>query len=144
MINFSKFEKKSSFKHIPKSNDAKQNSNGRDESIVLNEIDSDTTHHNVYGGSVKKKSNVGGTNSSCRNSKMDSQINESNTNLANNYNTSNNGSSSNNIEYKPSKTDNIYKFYITRLKHSLIISFLLLIPIQNFFLCLISQFSEQV
>ncbi len=34
-------------------------------------------------------------------------------------------------EYKPSKADNIYRFYITRLKHSLIISFLLLIPVQN-------------
>ena len=39
---------------------------------------------------------------------------------------------------------NMHKFYATRLKHSLIISFLLLVPIQNFFLCLISQFSDQV
>lgn len=52
--------------------------------------------------------------------------------------------SSTSIEYRPSKTDNIFRFYITRLKHSLIISFLLLIPVQNFVLCFISQLAEQV
>lgn len=38
----------------------------------------------------------------------------------------------------------MHKFYITRLKHSLIVSFLLLIPIQNCFLLILSQFSELV
>ena len=38
----------------------------------------------------------------------------------------------------------MHKFYITRLKHSLIISFLFLIPIQNLFLFFILQFSEKV
>ena len=38
----------------------------------------------------------------------------------------------------------IHRFYTTRLKHSLIISFLLLIPVQNLFLFLITQFSEMV
>jgi hypothetical protein len=43
-----------------------------------------------------------------------------------------------------SSNDVMHKFYTTRLKHSLIVSFLFLIPIQNFFLCFISQLSEQV
>ena len=38
----------------------------------------------------------------------------------------------------------MHKFYRTRLKHSLIISFLLLIPIQNICLCFISLLSEKV
>lgn len=38
----------------------------------------------------------------------------------------------------------MHRFYVTRLKHSLIISFLLLVPVQNFFLFFISQFSELV
>jgi hypothetical protein len=38
--------------------------------------------------------------------------------------------------------DSMHKFYAIRLKHSLINSFLLLIPIQNIFLFLITQFSE--
>lgn len=38
----------------------------------------------------------------------------------------------------------LYKFYITRLKHSLIISFLILMPIQNIFLFIVSLLSEQV
>ena len=40
--------------------------------------------------------------------------------------------------------EDMHKFYTTRLKHSLIIRFLLLVPIQNLSLCLISQFSENV
>jgi hypothetical protein len=40
--------------------------------------------------------------------------------------------------------NSMHKFYITRLKHSLIISFLFLIPIQNIFLFLIIQFAEKV
>jgi hypothetical protein len=40
--------------------------------------------------------------------------------------------------------EEMHKFYTTRLKHSLIIRFLLLVPIQNLSLCLISQFSENV
>ena len=40
--------------------------------------------------------------------------------------------------------EDMHKFYATRLKHSLIIRFLLLVPIQNLSLCLISQFSEHV
>jgi hypothetical protein len=43
------------------------------------------------------------------------------------------------------QTDNsIHKFYVTRLKHSLIISFLLLIAIQNIFLSFLSFFSGYV
>jgi hypothetical protein len=42
------------------------------------------------------------------------------------------------------KNESMHRFYVTRLKHSLIISFLLLVPIQNFFLFFVSQFSEQV
>ncbi len=37
----------------------------------------------------------------------------------------------------------MHSFYITRLKHSLIISFLFLVPIQNFFLFFILQFSAK-
>lgn len=43
-----------------------------------------------------------------------------------------------------SHSNPMHKFYITRLKHSLIISFLFLIPIQNAFLFLILQISEKV
>lgn len=43
-----------------------------------------------------------------------------------------------------SHSNPMHKFYITRLKHSLIISFLFLIPIQNAFLFLILQLSEKV
>lgn len=43
-----------------------------------------------------------------------------------------------------SPSNPMHKFYITRLKHSLIISFLFLIPIQNAFLFLILQLSEKV
>lgn len=53
-------------------------------------------------------------------------------------NTFNNSKQSTNIL----NNDSMHKFYITRLKHSLINSFLLLIPIQNIFLFLITQFSE--
>ena len=38
----------------------------------------------------------------------------------------------------------LYKFYITRLKHSLIISFLILMSIQNILLFIVSLLSEQV
>ena len=37
-----------------------------------------------------------------------------------------------------------HKFYLARLKHGLIISFLALIPIQSLFLCVSSYFLEQV
>ncbi len=40
--------------------------------------------------------------------------------------------------------DSMHRFYVTRLKHSLIVSFLLLLPVQNVFLFFISQFSELV
>jgi hypothetical protein len=43
-----------------------------------------------------------------------------------------------------SHSNPMHKFYVTRLKHSLIISFLFLIPIQNAFLFLILQLSEKV
>lgn len=46
---------------------------------------------------------------------------------------------SNNANQNP-----MHKFYITRLKHSLIISFLFLVPIQNVFMFLILQLSEKV
>lgn len=84
--------------------------------------------------SVETSSSSGGVGGGGgRASKVDSQAN------CNEYT-----ASSASVEYRPSKTDNIYRFYITRLKHSLIISFLLLIPVQNASLCIISQFVEQV
>ena len=41
------------------------------------------------------------------------------------------------------ENENMHKFYVTRLKHSLIISFLILIPVQNFFFIVVSLFSKQ-
>ena len=40
--------------------------------------------------------------------------------------------------------DHMHRFYKARLKHSLIVSFLLLIPIQSMFFCILGQFAEQV
>jgi len=46
--------------------------------------------------------------------------------------------------FKNSFNRSLRKFYVTRIKHGLVISFLLLIAIQNIFLFLISLFSETV
>ncbi|RNA40559.1 adenylate cyclase type 2 [Brachionus plicatilis] len=44
--------------------------------------------------------------------------------------------------FRSSSNKSMHNFYKTRMKHSLIVSFLILIPVQNFFLCIVSQFSE--
>jgi hypothetical protein len=57
-----------------------------------------------------------------------------------------NEKNSNDKELNEILTNNnhLYKFYITRLKHSLIISFLILMSIQNILLFIVSILSEQV
>lgn len=57
-----------------------------------------------------------------------------------------NENNSNDKELNEILTNNnhLYKFYITRLKHSLIISFLILMSIQNILLFIVSILSEQV
>ena len=61
----------------------------------------------------------------------------------NNTNQSNDQLSENG-DYRPTSNDPMHKFYVARLKHSLIISFLILMSIQNFFHIFISLFSRQV
>lgn len=46
--------------------------------------------------------------------------------------------------FKSSSNKSMHNFYKIRMKHSLIVSFLILIPVQNLFLCIVSQFSETV
>lgn len=161
--NFKPILKLNNNSHSPNYHESNSiNSNKKNESIVLNDLESGVSGANNYtivdettsiatasaipvaasaagavgsasgGAKSKKKKSVENSSSSGRVSKLDSP----NCEYVN--------SSSTSVEYKPSKTDNIYRFYITRIKHSLIISFLLLIPIQNLVLCVISQLSEQV
>lgn len=45
---------------------------------------------------------------------------------------------------RSSSNKSMHNFYKIRMKHSLIVSFLILIPVQNLFLCIVSLFSETV
>lgn len=137
----------------------KFNGNQKDRPIALNDIEpanctlvdetrpvatKDSTSSASSRPALKKKRSVEiSTTSSCGGAigRVSSIRIENNTPSSN---CAEHATSQTSVEYKPSKTDHIYSFYLTRLKHSLIISFLLLIPIQNFVLSVISQFSEQV
>lgn len=46
--------------------------------------------------------------------------------------------------FRSSSNKSMHNFYKTRMKHSLVVSFLILIPVQNLLLCIVSQFSETV
>ena len=56
----------------------------------------------------------------------------------------NNKKEENNLDEILINNNHLYKYYITRLKHSLIISFLILMPIQNILLFIITLLSEKV
>lgn len=59
-------------------------------------------------------------------------------------NNNNNKKEEDNLDEILINNNHLYKYYITRLKHSLIISFLILMPIQNILLFIITLLSEKV
>jgi hypothetical protein len=63
---------------------------------------------------------------------------------SNNNNNNNNKKEEDNLDEILINNNHLYKYYITRLKHSLIISFLILMPIQNILLFIITLLSEKV
>ncbi len=56
----------------------------------------------------------------------------------------NNDTTKTKIKSHSNSNDYKHKFYLARLKHGIIISFLALIPVQNFILCIISNSFEIV